>query len=105
MTPAACIHDAAREGAHGGKSRRRHADDHRQLAATRDDAAREGDRLLRVELGRLAHDAEDGETVHAAAAVELDHPLHGGFIDPPVVVEGRDGDDVDARGGRIQHGG
>jgi hypothetical protein len=87
------LHRCACEGAHGSEAGRGHTDDHRQRRRPPDKARRDINRLLRVELGGLAQDAEHGQAGAAAAEIKVGQAVDRGGVDPAVEVKwrGRDG--------------
>ena len=97
------IHARAGEGPHGGKARRRDADDDGQPCPT-DDAGCNRKRFLACELRRLAHDAENGDAGCSHLAIEVGHAVDRRFVDPSVREKGCRGDGIDACGGSIEHG-
>ncbi len=90
MTPAAPASiEAFGQRAHRGKARRRDADDHLQLLGALDEAHRDLLGLGRIELRRLAQDAEHRDAVAADLGVEIGQPVDRGLVDAAVVVERR----------------
>ena len=55
-----------------------------------------------IELGRFAHDAENGEAGDAAGQIEVGHAVDGGGIDCAIGRERRDGDGEDAFCGVVE---
>ncbi len=99
------IHDLGGQARHGGKACGRNADDDGNAPRHRgDDLTGEGQSLIGGQLGRLAHDAENRQASGAGLEIGLDHTVRGSRIDPPVALEGRGADDVDA-GGRTREQG
>ena len=54
------------------------------------------ERFLRLQLGRLAHHAEDRQPSHTAPDIEIHHAVDRGEIDGAVGIERRRGDGVNA---------
>ena len=83
------IHRGARQRAHGGEARRRDADDDLHVFGALDEAPGDLLRLGRLELRRLAQNAEHGDAVAADLGVEVGQPVDGFLVDAAVVVERR----------------
>ncbi len=105
-------HDAGRALGHGGvrerphrrESRRRDADDERQLRRAGDAARDNADRLVVIELRRFAHDAQNGAAVGPGRDIMVDHPVDAGGVDRAIVEKGRRRDGKDAFGVDGEHG-
>ena len=81
------IHRCLRQRAHGGKSGRRDADDDLHVLGALDEADRHLLGFRRVELRRLAQNAEHGDAVAADFGVEIGQPVDRFLVDAAVVVE------------------
>jgi hypothetical protein len=99
------IHHLGGQARHGGKARGRHADDHGNASRHRGDhLAGESQRLIRRQLGRFAHNAENRQPGGTGFQIGFDHSVGRGNIHAPVALEGRGADDIDA-GGRTREQG
>ncbi|MNL39203.1 hypothetical protein D3C87_1614680 [compost metagenome] len=96
------IHHLPGERAHRGEARRRDADDDRLSPHPRHGPLDQLHGFLRLQLGRLAHDAEHRDAVRADAVIEFEQPVGRGPVDRAVRVERRRRDREDATGGGCQ---
>ena len=93
-------HDLVRQPPHVLEAGMAHAHDHLAVAGARPITRFTTDeRLVGGELVRLAHHAEQGEAMDAAAQIEVGQRVDALQVERALVGERRGGDDVDAFGG------
>ena len=94
------LHRLARQRAHGGEARRGNADDDGPASHDRHRTLDDGERFPRLELRRLAENAEDRDAIGADARIEVEEAVEARPVDCAIRRERRGCDRIDAGGGR-----
>ena len=99
------VHRGLRQRAHGSKAGRGDADDDLHVLGTFDEANCNLLGFGRIQLRRLAENAEHGDAVAADFGVEVGQPVDGLLVDAAVIVERRrrDREGACGLGGELGH--
>ena len=100
----AALHRGQRQGAHRRETRRRDADDDRQLGARRIQRVAKLSASSASSLPRLAHDAEDRAAVGSGCDIIIHQAVDAALVEPPVGRKRRRSNRKNAAGVDGQHG-